>query len=301
MKMSELYRIIFEGNLAVIQWLQARGLLKTSMRCSERRCRAIMQLRIRTDSIDGYHWKCQSARCKKTKSIRVGSFFCNSNLSLGDVLQIIYCWSVGMSMSTTSTILDISQTTIVDWYNLLREECSSKLLRLQQAEKMLGGAGQVVEIDESLMIKRKYHRGGVRQQHREWVFGMYDRTTKRGWIKFVPRRDEETLLPIIKEFVLPGTTIHSDGWGAYNNLGNNGYEHRRVIHEENFVDPQTGVHTQGVEAYWSRAKHKIKAVYGSRLSLVPSYIDEFLWRERFGKNSNESFYSILQHISEHYN
>ena len=73
----------------------------------------------------------------------------------------------------------------------------------------------MVEIDESLMIKRKYQRGGVRQQHREWVFGMlYDRTTKRGWIKFVPRRDEETLLPIIKEFVLPGTTVHSDGVGC---------------------------------------------------------------------------------------
>ena len=108
-------------------------------------------------------------------------------------------------------------------------------------------------------------------------------------------------LPIIKEFVLPGTTVHSDGWGACNNLGNNGYEHRRFIHEENFVDPETGVHTQGLEAYWSRAKHKIKAVYGSRLNLVLSYIDEFLWRERFGKNSDESFYNMLKHISEHYN
>ena len=83
--------------------------------------------------------------------------------------------------------------------------------------------------------------------------------------------------------------------------GNNGYEHRRVIHGENFVDPETGLHTQGVEAYWSRAKHKIKAVYGSRLNLVPSYLDEFLWRERFGKNSDGSFCNMLQHISEHYN
>ena len=39
------------------------------------------------------------------------------------------------------------------------------------------------------MIKRKYHRGCYRQQHNEWVFGMYDRQAKKGWIKFVPRRD----------------------------------------------------------------------------------------------------------------
>ena len=94
-----------------------------------------MQLRIRTDSIDGYHWKCQSSRSRKAKSIRVGSFFSNSKLSLGDLLQIIYCWPLGMSVSTTSTILDVSQPTIVDWYNLLKEECSAKLLRLPQAEK----------------------------------------------------------------------------------------------------------------------------------------------------------------------
>ena len=85
--------MIFEGDLAVIQWLQARGLLKTAMRCSERRCRADMQLRIRS-----YHWKCQSTGCRKTKTIKVGSFEANSNLSLGDLLLIIYCWSVGMSM-----------------------------------------------------------------------------------------------------------------------------------------------------------------------------------------------------------
>ena len=82
--------------------------------------------------------------------------------------------------------LEVSQPTIVDWYNLLREKCSAILLRRPQTEMMLGGAGQVVEIDESLMIKRKYQCGGICQQHIEWVFRMYNRVTKRGWINCVP-------------------------------------------------------------------------------------------------------------------
>ena len=53
--------------------------------------------------------------------------------------------------------------------------------------------------------------------------------------------------------------IYSDGWQAYNNLPNIGYGHERVIHTDNFVDPVTGVHTNGVEAYWSRAKQKLKS------------------------------------------
>ena len=203
-------------------------------------------------------------------------------------------------MTTTATVLGLSHHTVIDWYNVLREECSAKLIRMPIADKKVGGVGHIVEIDESLMVKRKYNHGGLHQQHQEWVFGMYDRTSGRGWIKFVPRRDADTLLPIIQEFVHPGSTVYSDGWNAYNNIANLGYVHGRVIHEENFVDPVTGVHTQGVEAYWSRAKQKIKAVYGSRLPLVPSYLDEFMWRERFGHNTAESFDTILQHIAEHY-
>ena len=55
------------------------------------------------------------------------------------------------------------------------------------ADKMLGGVGQIVEINESVMIKRNYERGDLCQQHDQWVFGMYDRETKKGWIHFVPQ------------------------------------------------------------------------------------------------------------------
>jgi len=300
MRLLDLYLIIMQGNLVLIQWLQARGLLKDPMRCTARGCRGVMHLQVRAACQDGYHWVCSRTRCKNTKCLRIGSFFTKSHLSLGDITCLLYCWAVGMRMSTTSTTLGISKKTVIDFYNFIREECSAKLLRLPMEDKMLGGEGQIVEIDESLMIKRKYNRGRQRQQHNEWVFGMYDRQAKKGWIKFVQRRDEGTLIPIVNEFVRPGTTVHSDGWAAYNHLGEHGYTHRVVVHEENFVDPITGVHTQGVEAYWSRAKRKLKAVYGSRLHTVPSYIDEFLWRERYGLFTDDAFTNIMAHISEHY-
>ena len=86
---------------------------------------------------------------------------------------------------------------------------------------------------------------------------MYDRQ-RVGWIEFVGSRDAPTLLPLIQRYVRPGTMIYSDGWKAYNNLPNIGYGHKRVIHADNFVDPVTGVHTNGLEAYWSRAKQKLK-------------------------------------------
>ncbi len=204
-------------------------------------------------------------------------------------------------MSTTTIVVGLAEKTVVDWYNFLREECSSKLMRIPMQDKLIGGIGEIVEVDESQMIKRKHNRGYLREQHEQWVFGMYDRQRRIGWIEFVDRRDAPTLLPVIQRYVRPGTMIYSDGWGAYNNLQNIGYGHESVIHADNFVDPVTGVHTNGVEAYWSRAKQKIKAVYGWRLHMVPSYLDEFLWRERFGLQTAEAFYNMLAHIAEHYN
>ena len=54
--------------------------------------------------------------------------------------------------------------------------------------------------------------------------------------------------------------IYSDGWAAYNGLGALGLNKGVVTHADNFLDPSTGVHADGVEAYWSRAKRKLKAV-----------------------------------------
>lgn len=68
----------------------------------------------------------------------------------------------------------------------------------------------------------------------------------------VHRRDAETLLAIINEHILPGTTIMSDQWATYDQLQNLGFNHGRVNHRQNFVDPN--IHTQNVENLWGRFK-----------------------------------------------
>ena len=108
------------------------------------------------------------------------------------------------------------------------------------------------------------------------MFGLYERESGVGVIELVDARDANSLLPLIHRHVRLGSIIHSDGWGAYNNVGNLGYVHRTVIHADNFVDPVTGVHSNGIEGYWARAKQRIKAVYGSMMHHIPSYIDEFM-------------------------
>ena len=62
---------------------------------------------------------------------------------------------------------------------------------------------------------------------------------------------------IIERHVAPGTCIVSDQWAAYRNIPNwigFNYVHETVNHEQNFVDPITGAHTQRIEAHWGHVK-----------------------------------------------
>ena len=76
--------------------------------------------------------------------------------------------------------------------------------------------------------------------------------------------------------------------------------HSTVNHSVHFVDPITGVHTQNIESYWNRVKYKIKKMKGVLGDKIPEYLDEFLWRERYGKDSEEAFANIIRDIAARY-
>lgn len=162
-------------------------------------------------------------------------------------------------------------------------------------DQMLGGQGIIVQIDESLMFKRKSNTGRVLQQF--WIFGMYDISLQRGYLMHVSDRSANTLIPLIQRWVVPGTTIHSDGWGAYNDLSALGFDHHQVNHSRNYVDPQTGVTTNHVEAFWSRIKRRLKYITGSQGDMRWSHLDEACYRHWYGFKSDNIWENIDIYIS----
>jgi hypothetical protein len=74
------------------------------------------------------------------------------------------------------------------------------------------------------------------------------RSSKRVMVP-VSDRSAATLLPIIRRYCLPGTTIISDCWAAYNALAQDiNFEYLRVNHSINFSDPDNNIiHTQNIE------------------------------------------------------
>ena len=87
----------------------------------------------------------------------------------------------------------------------------------------LGGPVKIVEIDEAKFGKWKYNKGAYRESM--WVLGGVDRETGQCFLVPCPgnSRSGPTLVPIIQRWILPGTTVYSDCWGAYNTLISQGY------------------------------------------------------------------------------
>lgn len=112
-----------------------------------------------------------------------------------------------------------------------------------------------MKIDESLFAKCKYNVGRVTKQ--QWVFGGSNcREPTECFIFAVENRTAASLIPIIEENIAPGSIIISDKWKSYNGIRNcnNQDNHIMVYHSKNFVNPESGAHTNTVERMWVVAK-----------------------------------------------
>lgn len=211
-------------------------------------------------AVDLVIWRRTVKRCKRTFSIRKRSFFEKSHLELWQIIGITYIWCRTAGSSCALSYKDIkhelnigSQHSTVDWNQFCRDLCVSYFINYPEP---IGGLGRVVEIDESLFSKRKYEIGRLVPQ--QWIFGGYEPGKKERLFNSWSKSRCSNLMPIIHLWILPGSIVWSDIWTAYKNLPAPTYLHGTVNHSVNFVDPQTGVTTNHIEAMWCQAKAKIK-------------------------------------------
>jgi len=114
----------------------------------------------------------------------------------------------------------------------------------------------------------------------------------------LPDRSASTLIPIIKRYILPGTTILSDCWKAYGSLCIEGYVHETVNHSLEFVS-KSGVHTNTIESRWNAVKKSLPR-YGTQKSLYESYFAEYCIRRKFFDNASDKFLACLRLVASVY-
>jgi len=220
---------------------------------------------------DGQLWRCTNKKCSAKISIRKYSVFSGSHLPLATITKLIYYWTYKYPQEIVLHELGLGTHAVVDFYNFCREVCQ---VVLEEQSEPIGGPGKVVEIDESKFGKRKYHRG--KRVDGAWVFGGIERnsTPIKCFFLTVPDRSAATLIPLIKQFIIPGTIIYSDCWKAYSSLVSEGYIHNTVNHSIQFVS-DNGTHTNNIESRWNAVKKSLPR-FGTRKELYDSYCAEYL-------------------------
>jgi len=206
-------------------------------------------------SIVGYMLRCPG--CHRKRQLQTGTFLEGSRLQVDKFIELLFLWAHEAPIKMVLSMTGVSSGTAVQWYQYFQDICSWKLVN---SPTTLSGPGKIVQIDESVMVKAKYHRGHQLHAKQHWVFGTYDPSTKEGHIELVEQRDAATLLPIIQRIVAPGTTIWSDERAAYGQLSSLGFVHETVNHLRHFKDPDTacarialrptGTPSNGVSSRW---------------------------------------------------
>lgn len=276
----ELFRKLEMPDNDFEDWLIDLGLLHRTRTCDV--CHSAMNQKWREG--ERYpSWKCGA--CHAERGYLTGTLFEGSHLSLKDIFQLSYYWC-RQTHTQEEIIFDmqrwgsaISRMSITGWNKLFREICINFFVT---NPIKIGGPGKVVEVDETVITKRKYNRGRL-VANQQWVFGGVERGTGHCFLVPIERKDADTLLPIITEHILPETTIMSDSWAAYGGIERLGcfFRHLTVNHSVNFVDPDTGAHTQTIEGTWSHFKARHKEERGTSRALFGSYVTQFVWRKHF--------------------
>lgn len=226
-------------------------------------------------------WKCR--KCRKQFSVKVGTIFEDSPLSLGQWLTAVWLISNcknGVSSYEIAKDLGITQKSA--WFMLQRIRAA---LQDNKGRKV----GGQIEVDETFIggkarnmhankrVKRIKGRGA---SGKTVVLGMLQRGgTVRATV--IEDRDKPTLHGFIDENVRRGSRVYTDELISYWGLEEK-YVHRIINHAEEYVRGK--VHTNGMENFWSLLKRGLSGTY---ISVEPFHLFRYIDEQAFRYNNRK--------------
>lgn len=335
MRMDELYSDVIGTEEMAIAYLRGQGIFSTSMQCPA--CDRWMIYDPIRRRWRCYRARCRKEIVLRDENLfftfMETSGKLHSGLPLRQILKLLWIFLYTHMTNRNSVYASkCAIQTVVDWNNLMREVCSHSL---EAEPKMVGTIENPIQIDESFFSgRRKYNRGRLLQGNRAqpetenpdaqdwgdedpvnddgtqnaiygaddpswaWVLGIY---SNKNEVRFLRVRDRtmETLTEVIEKYVESGSVIVTDMWGGYNGLTARGFVHKKVNHSENYVDPNTGAHTQGIERAWRTAKLYLRTEMGNR-TLFQSHLDKAAWMMKHGEDLENLMPTFLDDVRTFY-
>ena len=123
----------------------------------------------------------------------------------------------------------------------------------------IGGAGTIVEADETFIGGEARGKGSGYKKNKTVVFGMLQRD---GDVvtEVVRNRSTNELIPRVVKHVKAGTEVHTDELGSYGYLAFEGFDHKRVNHSAG-EHARGNVHVNSLESFWAQLKRSISGTH----------------------------------------
>lgn len=268
-----------------ISYLVKHGFIKSEKKCW--RCKRPMAF-----NIDLKLFRCYKKNCGVQKSIFQHSFFATCRLGIHNLLWIAYLFLYNTPTSSIVKMTGISSKTICEWVFFIRQMLADMI---DFCDVKIGGPGVIVEVDETKLGKRKYHKG----HHVEgvWVIAGVERTPeKKMFLVSVDNRDMDTLENIFRTFILHGSIIYTDGWKPYVSVCEKlHFEHKIVNHKYHFKDPITEVHTNNIEGCNNGLKTFIRPRNRCKKN-IDEWLFYFVWMRLNKKKRWEGFLKAIKEV-----
>ena len=240
---------------------------------------------------NGSRFKC--AGCKRQFTMKTGTIFENSNITLQQWFILIYLhtkFKKGVNSYLAADEADITQKT--SWYRL---QAIREILAQNQPKQMAG----VVEADGTWVggkNKNRHMNKRVRKNtDKTVVFGMLSRSSGQVKTQIVKSEEATETHPIILATLHKNWTIITDDNGGYNGL-NQWYNHVQLnrsayqyvgpLKEGSLQSSHTNkqAHTNGIEGFWPWID---RAVMGTYHKISPKYLQLYLNECTFRYNTRK--------------
>lgn len=237
-------------------------------------------------------WECKTKHPKRQFSVKVGTIFEDSPIKLDKWFSAM--WMLGNCKNGVSSYeigreLGVTQKT--GWFMLHRLRAAMQSGSFVR-DKMSG----TVEVDESYIggaARNMHHKAKVRRglvgnsgiNGKTIVMGILERgkgkKASRVVTEIVKDTSEKEIMPHVRKYVLKGTEMQTDALRTYRRAEAE-YQHKVVDHAESYV--RDGVHTNGLENFWSLLKRTIKGTY---VSVEPFHLFRYLSEQCFRFNERK--------------
>lgn len=208
-----------------------------------------------------------------------------SRLPLLRQQKLLEHFVAGTTARAAALVVGVQANTAKLFYQRLRQLIASK-----QESYLLAGE---IEADESYFGGGRKGRRGRGAAGKVPVFGLLKRGGKV-YTAIIPDAKASTLIPIIREKVLPDSMVYTDSFQVYDVLDVSEFHHRRVNHSKVFVS-EHGHHINGIENFWNQAKRHLRRFNGIPKGSFYWFLKECEWRFNGGGHN-----ALLQQLRAWY-